>query len=545
MLAADEKHAPSMESSEFEKASTNVDAPVLEKDDAETIGREPENTQDEIGSDLERHLSRRSTRKQKLAPEMFPLMDLDNHLVGWDAQDDPTNPRNFTERRKWFTLSLVSAITFLSPLTSSIFAPAVPFVDEEFHNTSAILGSLSVSIFILGFAIGPLFFSPLSEIYGRSIILNIANVIFCAFLLGSALSPNLPALIVMRFLSGTGGSACLTIATGVISDLFPTEQRGRAIALYSLGVLFGPVIGPIIGGFVAQRADWRWDFWVVFITACIATGGMMMLLRETNAVVLMNWKVKRLRKDLNRPSLQNILTYQKDATTLSAKHILLQGMIRPIKLLFTSPIVLLLSTYIAFAFGLLFLLFTTITQVYIQQYGWEPELCGLAYLGIGLGNLVGISFVAKTSDATIVKLTKANNGVYEPEMRLPTCVFFGFLIPISFFWYGWCVDKHVHWVVPIIGLLPFGIGMMGIFAPAQTYLVDAFPQYAASAIAAMTFLRCLFGAVLPLAGPSMYETLGLGWGNSLLGFVAVALIPVPALIYTFGALIRKRYPVKL
>ena len=90
----------------------------------------------------------------------------------------------------------------------------------------------------------------------------------------------------------------------------------------------------------------------------------------------------------------------------------------------------------SFVFGLLFLLFTTITQVYIETYGWDPQFCGLAYLGVGMGFFMAIIFVAKTSDATIIRLTKRNNGVYEPEMRLPTCVFFGFLIPISFFWYA-------------------------------------------------------------------------------------------------------------
>jgi hypothetical protein len=88
----------------------------------------------------------------------------------------------------------------------------------------------------------------------------------------------------------------------------------------------------------------------------------------------------------------------------------------------------------SFLFGLLFLLFTTITPVFIQTYGWSPEITGLAYLGIGIGNFIGIGFVAKTSDATIIRLAKKNNGVYEPEMRLPLCVFFGFLIPVSLFW---------------------------------------------------------------------------------------------------------------
>jgi hypothetical protein len=109
--------------------------------------------------------------------------------------------------------------------------------------------------------------------------------------------------------------------------------------------------------------------------------------------------------------------------------------------------------------------------------------------------------------------------------------------------YGWTAFYRVHWIVPIISLVPFGFGLMGIFAPLQTYMIDCFPQFAASAIAGMTALRCLFGALLPLAGPSMYQSLGLGWGNSLLGFLAIAFIPVPALLFRYGKVIRERWPI--
>lgn len=84
-----------------------------------------------------------------------------------------------------------------------------------------------------------------------------------------------------------------------------------------------------------------------------------------------------------------------------------------------------------------------------------------------------------------------------------------------------------------------------VFVPIQTYLIDSFPDFAASAVAAMISLRSIFGAFLPLAGPSLFGSLGLGWGNSLLGFIALGLIPVPALIYRFGQRIRTGHPVSL
>ena len=128
------------------------------------------------------------------------------------------------------------------------------------------------------------------------------------------------------------------------------------------------------------------------------------------------------------------MTYNKDVGALSPRQVLANGITRPLRLLTTSPIVLLCSLYVSFIFGLLFLLFTTLTSVFIDTYGWAPEMTGLAYLGIGIGNFTGIAIVAKTNDATIIRLAKKNNGVYEPEMRLPMCVFFGMMIPVAFFW---------------------------------------------------------------------------------------------------------------
>lgn len=144
-------------------------------------------------------------------------------------------PLNFAESRKWLLIALLASITFISPLASSMFAPGVSFMDATFHNTSTILSSLTVSIFVLGYVIGPLILAPLSEIYGRRFVLTGANVFFCVWQIGCALAPNLSALIVFRFLAGIGGSGCLTIGGGVIADLFNADRRGLATAVYSMG----------------------------------------------------------------------------------------------------------------------------------------------------------------------------------------------------------------------------------------------------------------------------------------------------------------------
>ena len=294
----------------------------------------------------------------------------------------------------------------------------------------------------------------------------------------------------------------------------------------------------MLGSWLSQTIGWRWDFWIVFILGVIITGATEIFNQETNPRVLMERKVKRLQAELNRPDLRSC--YENPGTAKqSATRTLLDGLVRPTKMLFLSPLVFLVSLYIAFTYGTLYLLFTTIPVVFQQTYGWSVGITGLVYICLGVGNLCGWAVITYTSDRGVVKRTRANDGVFQPEMRLPLSIYFSFLLPITFFWYGWSTYYHTHWIVPLLGLFPFAFGIIGLFMPLTTYLVDCYPMYAASAIAANTVLRSLAGMLLPLAGPAMYQTLGLGWGNSLLGFLCVLMIPVPLLLHRYGAKLRK------
>lgn len=147
--------------------------------------------------------------KEGLRHELIPITNLDEGIVGWDSQDDPEMPLNFPRWKKWMLVGLLSAITLLTPFASSILSPGIAKLDEEFGNSNSIVGAMTVSIYLLGYVIGPLFLAPLSEIYGRKVVLGAANVFFCLWQIGCALAPNLPALIVFRFFSGVGGAGCL------------------------------------------------------------------------------------------------------------------------------------------------------------------------------------------------------------------------------------------------------------------------------------------------------------------------------------------------
>ena len=248
-------------------------------------------------------------------------------------------------------------------------------------------------------------------------------------------------------------------------------------------------------------------------------------------------------KEHNRSDLRSC--YAGETSQRTRSQIIKQGLTRPLIVLIKSPIVLILAGFVSWVYGLFYLLFATVSSTFTDSYGWSAEISGLAYLSLGAGLFIGVITVARTSDRAILALTKKNNGVFEPEMRLSPMIFFAIIVPITFFWYGWAADKHAHWIVTDLGLVPFGIAISGVFVLAQTYFVDAFPTHAASVVAAAIFFRSVSGALLPLAAPPLYASLGLGWGNSILGFLGIIMIPAPYLLWKYGGIIRNRYPVEL
>ncbi|KAI0882357.1 bicyclomycin resistance protein [Annulohypoxylon maeteangense] len=475
--------------------------------------------------------------------------DTSPNVVWWSGPNDPENPYNWPTWRKVLNCGLISAMTFISPLASSIFAPGVPQVIAEFHSTSLEIAAFVVSVYVLGFAAGPMLFAPLSEIYGRVILYHIANVGFVAFQIGCALAPTLNALIVFRFFAGVFGSVSITNGGGTIADMIVQEKRGGAMAVFSIGPLLGPIIGPVAGGFLSDAEGWRWSFWLLTIVGGFLGILMTFSLKESYAPVILERKAAKLRKDTGNDLLRSKL----DAG-LSPRDYFKRGIIRPFKMLFLSPIVAITSLYMAVTYGYLYLMFTTMTEVFQEYYGFTTSTVGLAFLGLGVGSMIGIILFSGTSDRYIqrkaaqadaeAQATGGTKAGMKPEYRLPLLPLGAVFIPAGLFIYGWTADFRTHWIAPIIGTAIVGIGNLIVFMSIQMYLVDTFTIYAASAIACNTVVRSLAGAVLPLAGLPMYSKLGIGWGNSLLGFIAVALFPVSIFVLKYGEALRNRFVIK-
>ncbi|KAI9861624.1 MAG: hypothetical protein M1813_005234 [Trichoglossum hirsutum] len=491
------------------------------------------------------------------APPAAPVV-----IVDWEGTNDAAKPLNWPATRKWAHVAVVSALTLLAPLASSMFAPGVPALMVELHRESSTLSSFVVSVYVLGIATGPLVIAPLSEHYGRLPFYHITNALFILFTVVCALAPSLTVLIVFRFLAGCAGAAPLVLGAGTVADLFAAEVRGKVMSIYTLGVLLGPVIGPIAGGFVADRVGWRWVFWTLAIAGGVVSLSAIPILRETYPPILLRRKMLRLQK-AGPPGIKYATPFSD--STVSRSTLFKRAIVRPMKMLFFSPIVLLLSIYIAIIYAFLYLIFSTITIVFEEKYHFSPGVVGLSFIGIGVGMFSGLLAFGAVSDNQVNKRAAAaaaaaaasgerggvgTAGELKPEYRLYPMIHAAFAIPIGLFWYGWSVDKDDYWIMPMIGTAVFGLGLVGIYSqtdgktllsvqmPTATYLVDAYSTYAASAMAANVVLRSLVGAVLPIAGLPLYSALGLGWGNSLLGFISLLGCVVPFLFIRYGEYLR-------
>lgn len=263
----------------------------------------------------------------------------DPNIVDWE-DNEPGNPYNWTPKKKWLNIAILSALTLLTPLGSSFFAPAVPRVMADFNSTSELEATFVVSVYLLGFAFGPILIAPLSELYGRLVVYHTCNLGYLVFTVACALATNMNMLIGFRFLAGCFGVAPVTIGGGTVADMMKPEDRGLAMSIWASGTLLGPVVGPICGGFLSDAAGWRWIFWVLAIAIGVVSIGAAPVIRETYAPVLLERKTRRLRKETGNSNLRSKLELN-----LPPKEVFIRAITRPTKLLFLSPICGLMSLY--------------------------------------------------------------------------------------------------------------------------------------------------------------------------------------------------------
>ena len=455
--------------------------------------------------------------------------------VTWSGHDDPENPKNWSNRRKWAATFVVSSFTFISPVSSSMIAPAIDTLAEDFDVTSDVEAQMMLSIFVLSYGFGPLLLGPMSEVFGRVRVLQLSNIFYLIWNLGCGFTRNKQEMIVFRLLAGIGGSAPMAVGGGVLGDCWHPEERGKAVGIYSLAPLLGPALGPLVGAWIAEKTTWRWVFWSTSITAVFVQISGLFLLQETYPATLLKRKADRLRKESGNTKLYT--EFESDKTL---GNILSIAAVRALRMLATQPIIQVITVYLAYLFGLFYLILSTFPKVWQGVYQESVGVGGLNYLSLGIGFLLGAQTAAQLMDRIYQRLKLQNNDIGCPEFRIPLTFVGSCLIPIGLFWYGWSVEAKTHWIVPNTGIAIFGAGAMICMQCMQTYIIDNYTLYAASGLAAGMTLRSLAGFGFPLFVPNMYDALGYGWGNSVVAFVGMAIgLPAPFLFWFYGKKLRE------
>ncbi|BGP34230.1 hypothetical protein JCM10296v2_006045 [Rhodotorula toruloides] len=458
----------------------------------------------------------------------------DAKLVTW-LPNDPENPRNWSTKKKWLQTFLPSILCFEAGLASSIITGGIPEMGEHF-GVSELVAGLTVCVFVVGFGLGPLLLSPLSEMYGRKIVYIVSMFLFFIFTLPECVTNSFAVFIVFRFLAGCSCSGVMCNAAGSIGDLWAVNERGNKMFAFS-GILFAsPCLGPLIGGALTVSVGWRWMWWVLFIYAGVNWAFCSALLVETYSPTLLKWRAQKLRKETGDP---DIMTEQERQGRPLAE-VARETLLRPIVLLTTEPIMILFSGYLCLIYGLLYAFFFAYPIVFVA-HGFNATEIGLTFLAV----LVGIILVSATAGPVQEryyqrKVVENNGAEIDPEYRLPLMMGCSTLLPISLFIFAATSIKHVHWAGALVSGIPFGFALVGIYVSANTYIACAFSQYSASAMAAKTLARSMVGASMPMWIPPLYASIGHFWSGALFAFLSVAMLPIPFIFFKYGAQVRAR-----
>ncbi|KAL5335201.1 major facilitator superfamily domain-containing protein [Aspergillus crustosus] len=465
--------------------------------------------------------------------------------------DDPENPKNWPKWKKWYVTMVVAFTCFVVAFASSVITADIEGPAETF-GVSREVSLVVVTVFVVGFGVGmltpffftnihqliryagPMVFAPLSELFGRKPVYVITLFLAVIFLIPCAVAKNIGTLIVCRAIDGIAFSAPMTLVGGTLADMWKNEERGVPMAAFSASPFLGPAIGPLAGGYLADATGWRWLYWLTLILSFVAWVLITFTVPETSAPAILKKRAKKLRKTENDPKY--VTETELDARPFAER--MRVFLFRPFQLLFLEPIVLFIALYMSVLYGLLYMFFVAYPIVYQGGKGWSAGSTGLMFIPLALGVVMSAA-CAPFVNKHYLSLYQKYGGKPPAEARLIPMMFSCWLIPIGLFIFAWTSYPQLHWFGPAIGGWPVGFGFIFLYNSANNYLVDTYQHQAASALAAKTFLRSIWGASTVLFTEQMYDRLGDQWASTLLAFIALACCAIPYVFYFKGASIRR------
>ncbi|KAJ4304878.1 hypothetical protein N0V90_000406 [Kalmusia sp. IMI 367209] len=440
-------------------------------------------------------------------------------LVDWYSTDDPDNPQNWSQKKKFWTAFLIDAYTFVVYTSSSIYVSSEELIMIRF-GVQEFKASLGLALYVLGYGTGPLIFAPLSEVpvFGRNIPYITTFALFVILALPTALVDNLGGLLVLRFLLGFFGSPCLANGGASMGDMYSLLYLPYSIAFWVSAAFAAPALGPLLSGYAVYAENWRWSQWEVLWMAGPIFILFFFFLPETQPSTILLHRAARLRKASGNNKIRSQSEIDRRGMALS--NVILNAIWKPLEITLKDPAILYINIYTALIYGIYYSFFEVFALVYPVMYGFNVGETGTVFVCIIVGCIISMAIYFSYLHFYLVP-DVLKNGLRTQEFRLRPALFACFGTTAGLFIFAWTANPDVHWMGTVVGNALYAISVYIIIQCLFTYIPMSYPQYAASLFAGNDFFRSLFAFGGVLFSRSMYINLGVGKGLSLLGGLSV------------------------
>ncbi|KAJ5985335.1 hypothetical protein N7522_012531 [Penicillium canescens] len=457
-------------------------------------------------------------------------------LVDWYYTDDAENPHNWSNTKRALITTVICLYTFVVYTTSAIYTSSTEGIMKEF-GVSTLVATLGLSLYVLGYGVGPLVFSPLSEIptIGRNPVYIVTMFLFVIISIPTAFVGNFPGLMVLRFLQGFFGSPCLASGGASIGDLYSLMSLPYAMMAWVSAAYCGPALGPLLSGFAVPVKGWRWSLFESIWASAPILILMFVFLPETSSATILLRRAERLRKIHNNKRFMS--QSEIDQRNMRVSDVAIDALIKPLEITIKDPAVLFVQIYTAIIYGIYYSFFEVFPLVYPVDYGMNLGQIGLVFLCILVSCIIGIAlyvaYIYYWMNPRIKRL-----GFPAQEERLIPALPASFGPTIGLFLFAWTARASIHWIVPTIGITIYGATVFIVMQCIFVYIPLSYPKYAASLFAANDFFRSALACGSVLFAHPLFGNLGVARGTSLLGGLSVIGIIGIWLLYFYGARLR-------
>lgn len=489
-------------------------------------------------ADLEQQFSLATVERGPSRPIEPEKLDDGTILVDWYTTDDAENPQNWSFGKKAVVLAQILMYTMAVYMGSAIYSPSIPGVMARF-GVSIGSASLGLSMYVLAYGIGPLLFSPLSEIpvIGRNPPYMISYAIFVILLVPTALVDNFAGLIVLRFLQGFFGSPCLATGGATLQDMYSLIKLPYVLSLWAFAATCGPALGPIISGFSVAAENWRWSMWEMLWMNGPVFLSLFFFLPETSSSNILLRRAQRLRALTGDARLK--AQSEIDQASLTPRDIAIEALWRPFQLVLLDPSIAFTAGYTALVYGIFYSFFEAFPLVYEAMYSFNLGELGLTFLSVTVGVIISIAWYWWYIYFVVEPSIRAN-GLGEPERRLIPALYVTWFVPVGLFIFGWTSRPDIHWIVSCIGIVITTIGIFLIIQCIFLYIPLVYPQFAASLFAGNDFTRSALAAGAIHFSYPMFHNLGVDRGISLLAGLTVGCSAGVYVLFFFGSTLRAK-----